>query len=40
LRDALDWLDRFERFWSEHLDHIKARAEQKARERKANKFNP
>ncbi len=39
LRDAVDWLDRFERFWGEHLDYIKARAEQKARERGANKFN-
>jgi DNA-binding transcriptional ArsR family regulator len=40
LRDAVDWLEQYERFWTDHLQDIKARAEQKARERKANKSNP
>jgi DNA-binding transcriptional ArsR family regulator len=41
LRAAADWIDQFEQFWSEHLDHIKTRAEQKARERAAaNRKNP
>jgi DNA-binding transcriptional ArsR family regulator len=33
LRAAADWIDQFEQFWTQHLDHVKARAEQKARER-------
>ena len=40
LRDATDWLEQYERFWTDHLQDIKVRAEQKARERKANKSNP
>jgi DNA-binding transcriptional ArsR family regulator len=37
LREAGDWIDRFERLWGEQLDYIKARAEEKARERGTNK---
>jgi DNA-binding transcriptional ArsR family regulator len=33
LQAAADWIDQFEQFWTEHLDHIKTRAEQKARQR-------
>jgi DNA-binding transcriptional ArsR family regulator len=40
LHDAAHWLDQYERFWTEHLDHIKARAEQKARERNSTKSHP
>jgi DNA-binding transcriptional ArsR family regulator len=39
LRDAADWIDQYERFWSDQLQHIKARAEQKARERSGTKPN-
>jgi DNA-binding transcriptional ArsR family regulator len=34
LKAAAAWVDRFERFWTDHLDHIKQEAERKARERK------
>jgi hypothetical protein len=27
-----DWIQNFERFWTDHLDSIKTAAEQKARE--------
>ncbi len=37
LRDVANWIDQYERFWTEHLDHVKARAEQKARDRAALK---
>ena len=30
LQAAADWIDQFEQFWTQHLDHVKARAEQKA----------
>ncbi|HTQ38776.1 MAG TPA: metalloregulator ArsR/SmtB family transcription factor, partial [Pirellulales bacterium] len=40
LHDAADWLDQYQRFWTDHLHDIKVRAEQKMRERKANKSNP
>ncbi|HZZ29458.1 MAG TPA: metalloregulator ArsR/SmtB family transcription factor [Pirellulales bacterium] len=40
LHDAVNWLEQYERFWTEHLDQIKARAEQKARERAQRKPNP
>jgi DNA-binding transcriptional ArsR family regulator len=33
LRAAVNWVDQFEQFWASHLDHIKTRAEQKARDR-------
>jgi DNA-binding transcriptional ArsR family regulator len=33
LRGAADWIDQFEQFWTQHLDYVKARAEQKAQER-------
>jgi DNA-binding transcriptional ArsR family regulator len=33
LRDASDWVNRFERFWDDHLGRIKELAERKARER-------
>jgi DNA-binding transcriptional ArsR family regulator len=33
LRDAGDWINRFERFWTDHLDRIKELAERKARDR-------
>jgi DNA-binding transcriptional ArsR family regulator len=39
LHDAAAWLDQYERFWTDQLHHIKARAEQKARERSAQKPN-
>jgi DNA-binding transcriptional ArsR family regulator len=34
LRAAGEWVNQYERFWTEHLDHIKEAAERKARERK------
>jgi len=39
LRDAADWLNQYDRFWTDHLHHIKSRAEQKARERSKPKPN-
>ena len=33
LQSGADWIDQFEQFWTQHLDHVKARAEQKALER-------
>ena len=33
LRDADDWIGRFKRFWTDHLDRIKELAERKARGR-------
>jgi DNA-binding transcriptional ArsR family regulator len=36
MQEAVGWLKQYERFWTDHLQNIKARAEQKARERKAN----
>ena len=35
LKPVHDWIVTFERFWTDHLDHIKKAAEQKARERAA-----
>ena len=37
LRDVAAWTQQYERFWTTHLDDIKARAEQKARQRGAQK---
>src|SRR5262249_4433199 len=37
LHDAGDWIKQFDRFWTDHLDQIKTRAEQKARQRAAQK---
>jgi DNA-binding transcriptional ArsR family regulator len=37
LQSAADWIDQFEQFWTVHLDHVKTRAEQKARERTGQK---
>src|SRR5882757_1662216 len=34
LRAAAEWVNQYERFWTEHLDQIKEAAERKARERK------
>jgi len=34
LKTAAAWVDQFEPFWTEHLDHTKQAAESKARERK------
>ncbi len=39
LQNAANWIDQYERFWTDELDSIKARAEQKARQRAANKSN-
>jgi DNA-binding transcriptional ArsR family regulator len=33
LRDAAQWVEQFNRFWTDHLDSIKEIAERKARER-------
>jgi DNA-binding transcriptional ArsR family regulator len=33
LQNAAQWLDQYDRFWTDQLHHIKARAEQKAREK-------
>jgi DNA-binding transcriptional ArsR family regulator len=33
LQAAANWVNQYERFWTEHLDHIKEEAERKARER-------
>jgi DNA-binding transcriptional ArsR family regulator len=33
LRDAAQWVQGFDRFWTEHLDRIKELAERKAQER-------
>jgi DNA-binding transcriptional ArsR family regulator len=35
LKPVYDWTKTFERFWTRHLDNIKARAERLARERAA-----
>src|SRR5262245_62129464 len=35
LKNVHDWVSRFERLWSHQLDRIKARAEQKAKQRSA-----
>lgn len=42
LKVVHDWVKSYERFWTEHLDHIKEAAERKARElaRKANPTKP
>ncbi len=34
LQAAADWINQYERFWTEHLESIKEAAERKARERK------
>jgi DNA-binding transcriptional ArsR family regulator len=34
LQAAADWVNQFDRFWTEHLDRIKEHAERKAREKK------
>jgi DNA-binding transcriptional ArsR family regulator len=34
LRAASAWVDQFERFWTDHLAHIKEAAERKARQQK------
>ena len=39
LRDAADWLNQYDRFWTDHLVDIKSRAEQKARQRSESKPN-
>jgi DNA-binding transcriptional ArsR family regulator len=33
LQSAAEWVNQYDRFWTEHLDHIKEAAERKARER-------
>lgn len=33
LQAAAEWVNQYDRFWTEHLDHIKEQAERKARER-------
>ena len=37
LKPVYEWAKTFERFWTRHLDRIKQRAEQKAREQAADK---
>jgi DNA-binding transcriptional ArsR family regulator len=37
LEEAAGWIDQYERYWTNALDDIKARAEQKARERAQQK---
>jgi DNA-binding transcriptional ArsR family regulator len=39
LRGAADWLNQYDRFWTDHLVDIKSRAEQKARQRSESKPN-
>jgi DNA-binding transcriptional ArsR family regulator len=39
LQNAAQWLDQYDRFWTDQLHHIKARAEQKAREKGTPKTN-
>jgi DNA-binding transcriptional ArsR family regulator len=40
LKPIHDWVKDYERFWTHHIDRIKERAEQKARERAAQQHKP
>jgi DNA-binding transcriptional ArsR family regulator len=39
LRDAVDWVEQYREFWTDHLDRIKEKAERTARDR-APRENP
>lgn len=39
LQSVHDWVRRYEQFWSNQIDRIKQRAEQKSRTRKTNRTN-
>ena len=40
LHDAAGWLEQYEQFWTDQLASIKNRAEEKAKQRTANKTHP